>query len=90
MPSFDNPLSDGSEGDYALVSTRHLGHVSLLRKTVLDTNVLAAHDGVDTDIAPARPEPPARYAPSAPSARENTFENPLRPAHISAVVRDRG
>jgi len=77
-------------GDYVLVANRHLGHVSLLRKTVLDTDLLAVPDGVGADIAPARPEPPARHAPSAPSVRQDAFAHPFRPAHISAVIQDRG
>ena len=77
-------------GDYVLIANRHLGHVSLLRKTLLDTDTINKTDGVEADIAPARPEPPARHAPSAPSARDDAFAHPFRPAHISAVVRDRG
>ena len=78
-------------GDYVLVANRHLGQVSLLRKTILDTDTSNEIDGVDADIAPARPDdPPARHAPSAPSVREDAFAHPFRPAHISAVVRDRG
>jgi hypothetical protein len=78
-------------GDYVLIANRHLGHVSLLRKTFLDTDAINKADGVDADIAPARPDdPPARHAPSAPSVREDAFAHPFRPAHISAVVRDRG
>ena len=78
-------------GDYVLVANRHLGHVSLLRKTLLDTDAINKVAGVDADIALARPDdPPARHAPSAPSAREDAFAHPFRPAHIGAVIQDRG
>lgn len=77
-------------GDHVLVANPHLGQVSLLRKTLLDTDAINEIDGVDADMAPARPDgPPARHAPSVPSAREDGFTHPFRPAHISAVVRDR-
>lgn len=78
-------------GDYVLVANRHLGQVSLLRKTLFDTDTSNKADGVDADIAPARhDDPPARHAPSAPSARDDAFAHPFRPAHISAVIQDRG
>ena len=78
-------------GDYVLVANRHLGQVSLLRKTILDTDTSNEIDGVDADIAPARPDDlPARHAPSVPSGREDAFAHPFRPARISAVVRARG
>src|SRR5690625_4155335 len=78
-------------GDYVLVANRHLGHVSLLRKTLFDTDAINKADGVGADIAPARPDdPPVRHVRSVPSAWEDAFAHPVRPAHISAVVRDRG
>lgn len=71
-------------GDYVLVANRHLGHISLLRKTLLNS------DAADPDISPSRPDVPARRAPVRSPAREDRFAHPFRPASISAVVRDRG
>src|SRR5699024_11703512 len=89
--TYDCIDSDAGHGNNVLIANLHLSHLSLLRKTLLDTDAINKADGVDADIAPARPDdPPARHAPSAPSVREDAFAHPFRPAHISAVVRDRG
>lgn len=71
-------------GDYVLVANRHLGHVSLLRKTLLDP------DTTDPDTSPSRPDVAARRDPVSSRVREDAFAHPFRPASISAVMRDRG
>lgn len=65
--------------DYLLVGNRHLGHVSLLRKTVLEPGREHAAPHL---TAPVRPVP-------TPD-RDDAFAHPFRPASINAVVQGRG
>lgn len=71
-------------GDYVLVANRHLGQVSLLRKTLLDPDAAGSESSLPRlDIA-------ARRALVSSPVREDAFAHPFRPANISDVVRDRG